>query len=75
MIEGINRANGHDTSHRGDSCEVCKADAARDAFHAHLDHCDWCDEHPFSLCALGGVLLATAGQAIARELGDAIRGV
>jgi len=28
-----------------------------DAYHAHLDVCEHCREHPFALCAVGDVLL------------------
>lgn len=32
------------------------------AFHAHLDHCRQCREHPFALCPLGARLLVAAAQ-------------
>lgn len=32
---------------------------AGDAFHAHLDECEQCREHPFNLCAVGESLLRT----------------
>jgi hypothetical protein len=34
-----------------------------DAFHAHLDACAWCREHPFDLCAKGKPLLKAAASA------------
>lgn len=34
-------------------------DATR-AFHAHLDACQQCREHPFDLCSTGAVLLKAA---------------
>jgi hypothetical protein len=30
---------------------------ARDAFHAHLDGCAWCQNQPFNLCPRGHALL------------------
>lgn len=32
--------------------------AAADAFHAHLDKCSHCENHPFALCETGARLLA-----------------
>lgn len=29
-----------------------------DAYHAHLDACQWCLNHPFALCGSGAELLA-----------------
>jgi len=34
----------------------------RDEFHAHLDKCAQCANHPFELCAEGAKLLELAGQ-------------
>jgi hypothetical protein len=31
-----------------------------DEFHAHLDVCDQCQDHPFSLCATGASLIRAA---------------
>lgn len=33
------------------------------AFHAHLDMCRQCHDHPFELCTLGSLLLAIAVKA------------
>jgi len=33
-----------------------------DAFHAHLNTCAQCREHPFALCALGAALLKRAAE-------------
>lgn len=33
-------------------------------FHAHLDACEQCREHPFNLCPEGEKLLHQAGQTI-----------
>lgn len=30
---------------------------AAEAFHAHLDVCNWCEAHPFALCGTGAELL------------------
>ena len=35
-----------------------------DAFHAHLDECEQCREHPFDLCPLGGPLLESAASGL-----------
>ncbi len=32
----------------------------RNAFHAHLDACAQCENHPFALCEVGALLLRTA---------------
>lgn len=34
------------------------------AFHAHLDVCEQCREHPFGMCAVGNRLLREAGDVI-----------
>ncbi len=34
-----------------------------DEFHAHLDECAQCRNHPFGLCATGAALLKKAGEA------------
>ncbi len=34
------------------------------AFHAHLDVCEQCREHPFDMCAVGNRLLREAGDVI-----------
>lgn len=36
-----------------------ETDATR-AFHAHLDACRQCREHPFELCAVGATLINAA---------------
>lgn len=41
---------------------------ATDRFHAHLDDCRRCEEHPFDLCAIGAVLLKAAGDEAAAQL-------
>lgn len=38
-------------------------------FHAHLDLCEQCREHPFDLCEAGGRLLVAAGESAAKTLG------
>ena len=35
------------------------------AFHAHLEVCEQCREHPFGMCAVGNRLLREAGDVIA----------
>lgn len=35
-------------------------DGAMKDFHAHLDECEQCRNHPFDLCGLGAVLLILA---------------
>jgi hypothetical protein len=42
------------------SVAVDAAGAARDRFHAHLDVCERCREHPMDLCAEGATLLRDA---------------
>lgn len=44
-----------------------------DKFHAHLDECEQCRDHPFGLCPSGSaLLLATADDgAVVRETPDA----
>jgi len=37
----------------------------RAAFHAHLDDCQQCANHPFALCSEGARLLELAGQPLA----------
>lgn len=47
----------------------------RDAFHAHLDECQQCANHPFALCAEGAKLLELAGglgAALEKELGGPV---
>lgn len=46
-----------------------EAEAALDVFHAHLDVCQRCREHPFNLCPVGAPLLMQAGSAAAERLG------
>ncbi len=36
--------------------------AAADAFHAHLDVCAQCANHPFQLCPVGAALLVATAQ-------------
>ena len=36
-------------------------DIAADNFHAHLDVCPQCEQHPFELCAVGHRLLMAVG--------------
>lgn len=39
-----------------------------DRFHAHLDECAQCRQHPFALCGVGDSLLrATAADAVVPE--------
>lgn len=40
-----------------------------DAFHAHLDGCEQCREHPFDLCEVGQTLIARAGHDLAKSVG------
>ena len=39
----------------------CGQKEAADLFHAHLDVCAWCEEHPFNLCHEGQRLLQDFG--------------
>lgn len=39
-----------------------KSKAAIDAYHAHLDVCAQCEEHPFDQCPEGYRLLVEAGK-------------
>jgi hypothetical protein len=41
---------------------------ATDAFHAHLDICKQCADHPFDLCTVGSDLLYAASKEAARLL-------
>lgn len=36
------------------------APVSQQRFHAHLDKCQRCREHPFDLCVIGGELLRSA---------------
>lgn len=37
-----------------------KVEQPGDKFHAHLDACEQCREHPFDLCLIGASLLASS---------------
>ena len=41
-----------------------------DAFHAHLDVCKQCREHPLNLCPLGNGLIRAAVESITGSLVD-----
>lgn len=38
------------------------------AFHAHLDTCTRCREHPFAMCPVGDAALKTAAAAAAKAM-------
>ena len=40
-----------------------------DRFHAHLDACEQCREHPFDLCATGSELIQVAAREAAQATG------
>lgn len=43
-----------------DVCDQVRADEPAAPYHAHLDVCPQCREHPFDQCATGALLLRTA---------------
>ena len=45
-----------------------KAEAEIEKFHAHLDVCKQCRDHPFDLCPVGAPLLMAAGNAAAQSI-------
>lgn len=47
-------------------------DTTADRFHAHLDVCQQCREHPFQLCAYGMVLINVAATEIAQAGGSTV---
>lgn len=40
------------------------------AFHAHLDECVQCQQHPFALCVTGATLLEAGGGTIGSDSKD-----
>ena len=51
-------------THSGRQCPMkTPFQIAADNFHAHLDVCPQCEQHPFDLCPIGHKLLMTVGTA------------
>ncbi len=44
-----------------------------DKFHAHLDICSQCEQHPFNLCSTGARLLKEAATMCKEEPSETIR--